>query len=118
MEKGFGVSVGPTSSMNFGVLNKGNDVIGSISRTWINEIRLNHYRHRYNILRANAQFRFIRNLLGEDLGPLNTKELEQLEHRLENSLKQIRSTKVMTTTQKIDAQMYNLLTIYTRKNSR
>ncbi|XP_058195356.1 agamous-like MADS-box protein MADS2 [Rhododendron vialii] len=34
-----------------------------------------------------------RNLLGEDLGPLSTKELEQLEHQLENSLKQIRSTK-------------------------
>ncbi|KAF3438038.1 hypothetical protein FNV43_RR20794 [Rhamnella rubrinervis] len=34
-----------------------------------------------------------RNLLGEDLGPLNTKELEQLEHQLETSLKQIRSTK-------------------------
>ncbi|WRX19195.1 Transcription factor [Theobroma cacao] len=35
-----------------------------------------------------------RNLLGEDLGPLNTKELEQLENQLETSLKQIRSTKV------------------------
>ncbi|KAK6261764.1 hypothetical protein QUC31_007580 [Theobroma cacao] len=34
-----------------------------------------------------------RNLLGEDLGPLNTKELEQLENQLETSLKQIRSTK-------------------------
>ncbi|XP_043698865.1 agamous-like MADS-box protein MADS2 [Telopea speciosissima] len=34
-----------------------------------------------------------RNLLGEDLGPLNTKELEQLEHQLDMSLKQIRSTK-------------------------
>ncbi|XP_010257958.1 PREDICTED: developmental protein SEPALLATA 1 [Nelumbo nucifera] len=34
-----------------------------------------------------------RNLLGEDLGPLSTKELEQLEHQLEMSLKQIRSTK-------------------------
>lgn len=34
-----------------------------------------------------------RNLLGEDLGPLSTKELEQLEHQLENSLKQIRSTR-------------------------
>ncbi|KAK4567960.1 hypothetical protein RGQ29_003648 [Quercus rubra] len=34
-----------------------------------------------------------RNLLGEDLGPLNTKELEQLEHQLETSLNQIRSTK-------------------------
>ncbi|XP_021816782.1 developmental protein SEPALLATA 1 isoform X1 [Prunus avium] len=34
-----------------------------------------------------------RNLLGEDLGPLNTKELEQLERQLESSLKQVRSTK-------------------------
>lgn len=34
-----------------------------------------------------------RNLLGEELGPLNTKELEQLEHQLETSLNQIRSTK-------------------------
>ncbi|KAJ9163496.1 hypothetical protein P3X46_023158 [Hevea brasiliensis] len=33
-----------------------------------------------------------RNLLGEDLGPLNTKELEQLELQLETSLKQIRLT--------------------------
>ncbi|KAB2075060.1 hypothetical protein ERO13_A07G179801v2 [Gossypium hirsutum] len=34
-----------------------------------------------------------RNLLGEDLGPLNSKELEQLEHQLESSLKHVRSTK-------------------------
>ncbi|XP_042498359.1 agamous-like MADS-box protein MADS2 isoform X3 [Macadamia integrifolia] len=34
-----------------------------------------------------------RNLLGEDLGPLNSKELEQLEHQLDMSLKLIRSTK-------------------------
>ncbi|KAK3225376.1 hypothetical protein Dsin_005238 [Dipteronia sinensis] len=34
-----------------------------------------------------------RNLLGEDLGPLNTKELEKLENQLETSLKHIRSTK-------------------------
>ncbi|XP_059655661.1 agamous-like MADS-box protein MADS2 [Cornus florida] len=34
-----------------------------------------------------------RHFLGEDLGPLNTKELEQLEGQLEKSLKQIRSTK-------------------------
>ncbi|KAJ9140578.1 hypothetical protein P3X46_031210 [Hevea brasiliensis] len=34
-----------------------------------------------------------RHLLGEDLGPLNTKELEQLEHQLETSLNQIRSKK-------------------------
>lgn len=36
-----------------------------------------------------------RNLLGEDLGPLNTSELEQLEIQLESSLRQIRSTKVI-----------------------
>ncbi|KAG1368670.1 putative MADS-box protein CMB1 [Cocos nucifera] len=35
-----------------------------------------------------------RNLLGEDLDPLSTNELEQLENQLEKSLKQIRSTKV------------------------
>ncbi|GKU95117.1 hypothetical protein SLEP1_g8517 [Rubroshorea leprosula] len=34
-----------------------------------------------------------RNLLGEDLAPLSTKELDQLEHQLESSLKQIRSTR-------------------------
>ncbi|KAF2299250.1 hypothetical protein GH714_031116 [Hevea brasiliensis] len=34
-----------------------------------------------------------RNLLGEELGPLSTKELEQLERQLESSLKQVRSTK-------------------------
>nr|ADC79693.1 SEPALLATA1-like protein [Akebia trifoliata] len=34
-----------------------------------------------------------RNLLGEDLGPLNTKELDQLENQLETSLRTIRSTK-------------------------
>ncbi|PON32793.1 Transcription factor, partial [Parasponia andersonii] len=34
-----------------------------------------------------------RNLLGEDLGPLNSKELEQLENQLETSLRHIRSTK-------------------------
>ncbi|OMO99844.1 Transcription factor, K-box [Corchorus capsularis] len=34
-----------------------------------------------------------RNLLGEDLGPLNSKDLEQLERQLESSLKHVRSTK-------------------------
>ncbi|XP_068306207.1 MADS-box protein EJ2-like isoform X2 [Pyrus communis] len=34
-----------------------------------------------------------RNLLGEDLGTLNKKELEELEHQLETSLNKIRSTK-------------------------
>ncbi|GMH27238.1 hypothetical protein Nepgr_029081 [Nepenthes gracilis] len=36
----------------------------------------------------------LRNLLGEDLGPLNVKELDQLEHQLEASLNQIRCTKL------------------------
>ncbi|GFZ16974.1 K-box region and MADS-box transcription factor family protein [Actinidia rufa] len=36
-----------------------------------------------------------RNLLGEELEALTTKELEQLERQLENSLKQIRSNKVL-----------------------
>ncbi|KAJ0972517.1 hypothetical protein J5N97_020476 [Dioscorea zingiberensis] len=35
----------------------------------------------------------MRNLLGEDLGPLCSKELEQLEHQLDASLKLIRSTR-------------------------
>ncbi|XP_047312878.1 agamous-like MADS-box protein MADS2 [Impatiens glandulifera] len=34
-----------------------------------------------------------RHLLGEDLGPLNIKDLEHLENQLDSSLKQIRSTK-------------------------
>ncbi|XP_021730975.1 MADS-box protein CMB1-like [Chenopodium quinoa] len=45
-----------------------------------------------------------RNLLGEDLAPLAIKELEQLEHQLELSLKQIRSTK----TQQMMDQMAEL----------
>ncbi|GLT61980.1 hypothetical protein SLA2020_346500 [Shorea laevis] len=43
--------------------------------------------------RHEALQRTQRNLLGEDLGPLNTKELEQLERQLETSLKHVRSIK-------------------------
>nr|ABD19719.1 SEP3-like MADS-box protein [Geum rupestre] len=43
---------------------------------------------RYEALQRNQ-----RNLLGEDLGPLNSKELESLERQLDMSLKQIRSTR-------------------------
>ncbi|XP_074340113.1 agamous-like MADS-box protein MADS4 isoform X1 [Apium graveolens] len=43
--------------------------------------------------RYEALQRSQRNLLGEDLGPLNSKELEQLERQLDMSLKQIRSTR-------------------------
>ena len=35
-----------------------------------------------------------RNLMGEDLGPLSSKELESLERQLDMSLKQIRSIRV------------------------
>ncbi|CAN8291229.1 unnamed protein product [Cochlearia groenlandica] len=41
--------------------------------------------------RYDALQRIQRNLLGEDLGPLSTKELESLERQLDSSLKQIRS---------------------------
>nr|QLF79042.1 MADS-box transcription factor SEPALLATA [Nymphaea caerulea] len=43
--------------------------------------------------KVEALQRSQRNLLGEDLGPLNSKELEQLEQQLEVSLKHVRSTK-------------------------
>ncbi|KAB1216811.1 MADS-box protein CMB1 [Morella rubra] len=51
--------------------------------------------HEYLRLKAKVEVlqRSQRNLLGEDLGPLNTSELEQLEIQLESSLRQIRSTK-------------------------
>uniref|UniRef100_A0A804JDR2 Uncharacterized protein n=1 Tax=Musa acuminata subsp. malaccensis TaxID=214687 RepID=A0A804JDR2_MUSAM len=43
--------------------------------------------------RVDGLQRSQRNLLGEDLGPLNIKELEQLERQLDASLRQIRSTR-------------------------
>ncbi|KAK6241831.1 hypothetical protein SCA6_007220 [Theobroma cacao] len=45
--------------------------------------------------RYEALQRSQRNLLGEDLGPLSSKELESLERQLDSSLKQIRSTRVL-----------------------
>nr|BBC77271.1 MADS-box transcription factor [Habenaria radiata] len=49
----------------------------------------------YLKLKAKVEYlqRSQRNLLGEDLGQLTIKELEQLEHQLEMSLRQIRQTK-------------------------
>ncbi|KAE9454770.1 hypothetical protein C3L33_13340, partial [Rhododendron williamsianum] len=44
--------------------------------------------------RYEALQRSQRNLLGEDLGPLNSKELESLERQLDMSLKHIRSTRL------------------------
>ncbi|GAB2210757.1 hypothetical protein Droror1_Dr00016041 [Drosera rotundifolia] len=46
--------------------------------------------------RYEALQRTQRNLLGEELGPLNVKELDQLERQLEGSLKQIRSIKTQS----------------------
>ncbi|KAI6686715.1 hypothetical protein NL676_032628 [Syzygium grande] len=43
--------------------------------------------------RYEALQRTQRNLLGEELGPLSSKELESLERQLDSSLKQIRSTR-------------------------
>ncbi|XP_052727851.1 agamous-like MADS-box protein MADS4 isoform X1 [Vigna angularis] len=45
--------------------------------------------------RYEALQRSQRNLMGEDLGPLSSKELESLERQLDSSLKQIRSTRVL-----------------------
>jgi hypothetical protein len=42
----------------------------------------------------NFVLTLFRNLLGEELEHLGAKELDQLEHQLDVSLKQIRSTKV------------------------
>nr|UXR27439.1 MADS transcription factor SEP2 [Delphinium anthriscifolium] len=44
------------------------------------------------------------NLLGEELSSLSTKELEKLEHQLENSLKNVRSTK----SNLLEDQLFNL----------
>ncbi|KAK4354228.1 hypothetical protein RND71_026422 [Anisodus tanguticus] len=57
----------------------------------------NNYQE-YVRLKARVELlqRSQRNLLGEDLGTLNTKELEQLEHQLDASLKQIRSKKTQS----------------------
>ncbi|XP_059303750.1 MADS-box protein EJ2 isoform X1 [Lycium ferocissimum] len=54
----------------------------------------NNY-HEYLRLKARVELlqRSQRHLLGEDLGTLSTKDLEQLENQLEASLKQIRSRK-------------------------
>ncbi|XVE54667.1 hypothetical protein DITRI_Ditri03aG0100600 [Diplodiscus trichospermus] len=60
-----------------------------------------------------------RNLLGEDLGPLNSKELEQLEHQLETSLKQIRSTKTQAVLDQLcDLQNREQMLIETNKSLR
>jgi len=49
------------------------------------------YRVTNNVLNCDLD----RNLMGEDLGPLSSKELESLERQLDSSLKQIRSTRVL-----------------------
>ncbi|EER89250.1 hypothetical protein BDA96_10G059100 [Sorghum bicolor] len=58
------------------------------------EAELNNYQE-YLKLKTKVEFLQTtqRNLLGEDLGPLNVKELEQLENQIEISLKHIRSSK-------------------------
>ncbi|XP_066369900.1 MADS-box transcription factor 5-like isoform X2 [Miscanthus floridulus] len=58
------------------------------------EAELNNYQE-YLKLKTRVEFLQTtqRNLLGEDLDPLNVKELEQLENQIEISLKHIRSSK-------------------------
>ncbi|XP_074316472.1 agamous-like MADS-box protein MADS2 [Silene latifolia] len=59
----------------------------------LNESQANYQEYLKLKARVEVLQQSQRNLLGEDLGPLNVKELEQLEHQLEMSLKQVRSTK-------------------------
>ncbi|KAL6898098.1 hypothetical protein ACP4OV_006694 [Aristida adscensionis] len=58
------------------------------------EAELNNYQE-YLKLKTRVEFLQTtqRNLLGEDLGPLDTKELDQLENQIEISLKHIRTAK-------------------------
>ncbi|THG22845.1 hypothetical protein TEA_023158 [Camellia sinensis var. sinensis] len=60
----------------------------SSSRSWSSQQGIFEAKARYEALQRSQ-----RNLLGEDLGPLNSKELETLERQLDMSLKQIRSTR-------------------------
>lgn len=49
----------------------------------------------YILINEIILLEYCRNLLGEELGTLSSKELEQLEQQLETTLREIRSTKVM-----------------------
>ncbi|KAG5029408.1 hypothetical protein JHK87_012922 [Glycine soja] len=60
-----------------------------------NNMAHNYWLILYSIEEFCVVFNFypLRNLMGEDLGPLSSKELESLERQLDSSLKQIRSTR-------------------------
>lgn len=64
--------------------------------SWLKLLQLWTLTHRSHSTRSNLFLSPLsyRNLFGEDLGPLNSKELESLERQLDMSLKQIRSTRV------------------------
>ncbi|XP_054784368.1 agamous-like MADS-box protein MADS2 isoform X2 [Prosopis cineraria] len=59
-----------------------------------------------------------RNLLGEDLDPLNSKELEQLERQLDSSLKQVRSIKTQFMLDQLSDLQNKLEEINSRNNYR
>ncbi|KAI0492804.1 hypothetical protein KFK09_027080 [Dendrobium nobile] len=60
-----------------------------------------------------------KNLMGEDLSPLGAKDLDQLEHQLEASLKQIRSTRMQYMLDQLcDLQQRELLLFETNKSLR
>ncbi|XP_065850403.1 agamous-like MADS-box protein MADS2 isoform X2 [Euphorbia lathyris] len=61
-----------------------------------NETQSNYQDYLKLKARVEVLHRSQRNLLGEDLGALTARELEQLEDQLETSLKQIRSTMTQT----------------------
>ncbi|WMV58084.1 hypothetical protein MTR67_051469 [Solanum verrucosum] len=62
----------------------------------VSDTQMNY--NEYVRLKARVELlqRSQRNILGEDLGTLNSKELEQLEHQLDASLKKIRSKKTQS----------------------
>ncbi|XP_076941814.1 agamous-like MADS-box protein MADS2 [Bidens hawaiensis] len=62
-----------------------------------NDAEQNSYKE-YMKLKAKYESlqQYQRQLFGEDLGPLNLKELEQLEHQLDSTLRQIRSIRTQS----------------------
>ncbi|XP_024024829.1 MADS-box protein EJ2 [Morus notabilis] len=70
---------------------------GSLEATQpINDTQSSYQEYLKLKARVEVLQRSQRNLLGEDLGPLSSKELEHLENQLETSLRHIRSTRTQS----------------------
>jgi len=83
-----------TSSCMYKTLERYRSCNFNSEATAATETELSNYQE-YLKLKTRVEFLQTtqRNLLGEDLGPLDMKELEQLENQIEISLKHIRATK-------------------------